>query len=386
MKRLLSLLLAIFALFTAMSPVFADDAARLLDAKRQALGTGEALLSGDFLSRAGTTAGDWYALGVGLLGLENGDAYAKALALDTAKKYAETGTLSETKATEYARVCLTLGALGYDPRSLTLPDGTNVDLIGDGIFYRRNIARQGVNGPVFALLTLSAFGLTDAVPDAENDAPSLLDTLKAKVLPDGGWALTGTKSDADVTAMALTALALSGLLPDGDPLVENALTLLSARQTDRGTFTGAEGETCETAAWVVVALCTLGLDPEKDPLFVKNGRSAADGFFAFQKEDGTFRHTLTDSTYDADLTDAEALLALAAMELKKDGKKPFDYRGKPLKPLTADSVPDEKPTEKGALGTLWDAPEKRRLLIAVPAAAVILGGIFFLWRKRRKSA
>ena len=69
---------------------------------------------------------------------------------------------------------------------------------------------QGVNGAIFALLALDAGQYEVPVnTDAKTQATRELYVQKIldSQLSDGGWNIAGTAADADLTAMALQALA-----------------------------------------------------------------------------------------------------------------------------------------------------------------------------------
>ena len=114
------------------------------------------------------------------------------------------GVLHERKYTEYSRLVLALTAIGKDPR-----DVAGYDLLLPlGDFDAVNL--QGINGTIFALLALDSGGYdVPQNPDVAVQATRegywryILDAQ----LPDGGWSLAGGSADADLTAMALCALA-----------------------------------------------------------------------------------------------------------------------------------------------------------------------------------
>ncbi len=397
MKNLISLLLCLI-LLQSPAAVFADsiaarEAAFALMAAANVTDENHETLSESLVSLAGTPGGDWYALAAGALGAD-GKTYAAVLAAVVAEKYQTDGGLSEAKATEYHRAALTLGALGFDPTAVPLADGKTADLLSDGVTLRENVGKQGVNGVIFALLTLGAFGRLSPDPAAENDAGRLFETLKKRQNPDGGWSLSGETSDADVTAMALTAIALSGFAGT-DEIVADALAFLASRQRDTGAFEGMDGPSCESTAWAIVALTALGIDPERDARFVKNGASAADGLYSFRREDGTFRHTLVSDGGDAAITNAEALLALAALVRFAEGKpSPLDYKGAALKkldPVAVEQAADKLETEpeeqkSGVFTALFGEPEARKKSVSVILAVAALAGVLLLvYRRKRKN-
>lgn len=127
---------------------------------------------------------------------------------------------------------------------------------------------------------------------------------------DGGWAVTGSWGDADVTAMAIQALApYYGSRSDVTNAVDAALGLLSDIQLDSGGFKSMGAENCESAAQVIIALSALGIDAQYDSRFIKNGNSAIAGMLQYRLSDGSFSHTGGEMN---DTATAEAFCALTA--------------------------------------------------------------------------
>lgn len=125
------------------------------------------------------------------------------------------------------------------------------------------------------------------MPEGSHDTrESIISGILSEELPDGGFCFLGDEADADITAMALTALApyyndetrynvtVSGEVRSVavHEAVDRAVALLSEMQCETGDFMsfGAFGErNCESTCQVAIALCTLGIDPFSDPRFVK---------------------------------------------------------------------------------------------------------------------
>lgn len=169
------------------------------------------------------------------------------------------------------------------------------------------IGRQGIMSWIWGLHLLNN-GAAGSGYTPEQVIAALLDARK----PDGGWAVTGAYADADVTAMALQALAPhAGRDSAVRSAVENALTLLSAKQLDSGGFKSYGVENPDSAAQVILALRALGLDPMTDPRFIKNGHTLPDAIAPFLLPDGGVSHTLG-GTANAMAT-AQVFLAFSAL-------------------------------------------------------------------------
>lgn len=168
------------------------------------------------------------------------------------------------------------------------------------------MAQESVMSRIFGLHLLRSLSVPD---DALAGARKALLALR---LPDGGWTVQGGSSDADVTAMALQALAPDAALPDVAPVVEGALTLLSRRQSEDGDFASYGAYSPESTAQVAMALTALGLDPQTDERFIKNGHTVLDGMTRYLLPDGSFRHSLKETSGNP-LATVQVFCALVSM-------------------------------------------------------------------------
>ncbi len=366
----------------------------------------EPLFSGDFLKGVGSTAGDWYPFGMDALELEDDyAAYLAALRENVRQRYASPEKLSSNKATEWHRTALAALSCGADPTRFTVDDaGKAVNLIGDGVFYRENIGRQGVNGFIWALIALHTREYP--VPgDALNTEESLLADLLSRALPEGGWNMRGTAPDTDITAMALIALApVYKENTAAAEAVEKALAALSAAQTPAGGFTEENIENCESSAVVLTALCCLGIDPETDGRFIKNGHTVLDALLSYRLADGSFTHAFETDPEDPDAVPNEpndmscqqALYALASLWRYKTGKgNIFDYRAAVLSDEGWDTLPPEPGAVQhaadeatGRLKAFFaDEANRKTAISAALAVFILIAGAILIYRsKKRKQA
>lgn len=224
--------------------------------------------------QVGSIGGEWMVLGLARGGYTVPSGY-----YNNVVSYVKScgGVLHNRKYTEYSRVILALTAMGKDPTNV---GGYNlVEPLND---YDKTIW-QGINGPIFALIAL------DSGNYANSQRQAYIDYILSCEISGGGWALTGSTADVDITAMALQALAKYQDRPDVTEAVEKALELLSKKQDTTGGFPVADGETSESLAQVIVALTELGI-PLTDARFVKDGHTVLDRLLEFQMESGGFRH------------------------------------------------------------------------------------------------
>lgn len=311
---------------------------------------------------------EWLVIALARSGRDVPDSYYDSVvkAVQSAK-----GQLSDKKSTEYARTILALTAIGKDPT-----DVGGYDLLAR-LADMDDVTYQGINGAIFALLALDS-GKYDVPAAAEGGTQVTRDGLVAYILAqqlsDGGWALSGTSADPDVTAMALQALAPYRTGDETvDAAVDKGVQLLSDMQLSDGGYSSWGTLNSESCAQVLIALATLGIDPVSDSRFVKNGLTVLDALLAYAVSGG-FRHTV-DGEADAIATE-QALCALTAYARLLDGKTALydmtDVLGGQM-PDDADNDTNEQPAKTTPV-VMW---------IVLGAAAVAGSGALALTRRRK---
>lgn len=283
MKRFLALILALSLLLTACGGGEEKWNANALAEQTAAL-----LLEKNPEPIPGPLGGEWLVLGMCRLGydLPEGwiDGYRQKL-----ERYVTDcgGILHDRKYTEYSRVILTVTAMGGDARNVA-----GYDLTAPLEDYEQTIF-QGVNGAIYALLALDS-GNYGSEAIRERYIAHILE----KELPDGGWCMMGDAPEADVTAMALQALAKYREREDVGAAVERGLKVLEA----------AEYITSEAVSQTIVALCELGMPADEKVKLL----------LTYQTEAGDFRHVMDG---DADVLSTEqAFYALVSASLQLSGK------------------------------------------------------------------
>ena len=244
--------------------------------------------TGDFMATLGTptvnsTGGEWMVIGLARSGrpvpagyYDNVVDYVKAMA-DANER------LHRAKVTDNARVILGLTAIGKD---VTNVGGHNLLKDLDNMAY---VQKQGINGPIFTLIALDSHNYP-TMGDVTRE--KLIETILGAALEDGGWTLSGTKADPDMTAMAIQALAPYYKTNETvKAAVDKALEVLSALQRSDGGFGSWGTVNSESCAQVIVALTALGIDPTADSRFVKNGNTVLDALAGFYVTGGGFKHT-----------------------------------------------------------------------------------------------
>lgn len=344
----LSLLICSFFIFTGDLEVKASDETKeiikdIVKWKKttEDMSSTDALLNHQFLENAGTTGVDWYVVGMGRAGVvDQYDAYLAITNDLIQKKYETKNKLSEMKATEWHRISLAYLAAGGDP---TAVGQDKINLIQDGVYDRGHtmaIDAQGLNGVIWGLLALDSMRYKTS-PNAFESRADLIEKIMKKQLKDGGFSLQSNRSEIDLTAMAIQALApyyndetkYSGKTVR--ETVDEALLFIQKQQQPSGAFSIEGDENLESTAQVVVALTSLGINIEKNETYSKNGNTAIDGMKQFLQSDGGFIHS---KKYNEDnptslpdqsntMATEQALYAFAAiLRQQQNARTLYDFR------------------------------------------------------------
>ena len=369
--------------------------------------------TGDYLQSLGTpvtgaVGGEWMLIGLVRSGrtVEGLEDYLAGAEGYVTENIDENGRLHRAKSSDNSRMILALTALGLDPA-----DFAGHDLL-TGLTDMDYVKKQGINGPSWALLALDS-GAYEVPADPAAADPVTREKLVACLLDaqldDGGWALSGTLSDSDITGMVLQALTpYYGKDPAVTEAVERALDTVSRMQTADGGFSAFSGDgslvaTSESLSQILTALSALGIDAGRDERFIKNGKSILDALCAFYVEGGGFRHT-PDGELDGMATE-QAYYALTAYFRMLEGKTslydmtdalperapqaeetPAEEAERP-----AEDVPEEETYENVAsAAAAAAAPEDGTrgpafLLWGIPAVAAAGAAAYGIDRKRRAS-
>ena len=239
--------------------------------------------------QVGSVSGEWAVLGLarGNASVTNSyyDSYYDRVVAHVKETINSKGQLNSDKSTENSRIILALTAIGEDPTSV---GGRNLLTALNDLTY---VKKQGSNGPIWALIAV------DSGNYEYTKREQLIEAILADRTDDGGWTYGEGGADADMTAMAIQALAPYN--DDEHPTVKSAIStalkLLSGMQNDDGGFSSMGYRNCESAAQVVVALSALGLDANTDSRFVKNGHSVLENLLTYEQADGSFWHLIDGS-------------------------------------------------------------------------------------------
>lgn len=297
---------------------------------------------------AGTSTMDWLVIALSRLGIQdNYSLYLEKLTDYVTTKYKEEGGLSDVKATEYHRIALAILACNGNPRCV---GEDKIDLIKDGVYDRNKVApldAQGINGEIWALITVDA-GNYQIPDDAYYTRDKIISSIISKQMADGSFGLIENKTDADITAMAVTALSTyydsekTYDIEDENTkevrkvkvktVVDKALEALSNLQLASGDYASEDIANASSTSQVIIALTSLNIDILKADDFIKEGNNLLDGLMKYKMDNGSFYRDNGNENLSDIIETEQALLAVAAIVRQNENKgRLYDFSGQSVK-------------------------------------------------------
>lgn len=267
----------------------------------------------------GTSSGEWSVMDL-LRGMYTGYDYINYIPENYYEDYIErieqyvtekNGNLDRNKITEWARLTLSLTSLGYD-----ISDVTSYDFIEKFSESHRFSYRQGINGAIWTIIALNTGGyeLYDYPENADaNTVGKMIDHIMNLEITQadgtvGGWALFGKIPDADITGMALQALAPYYLdkafyektdatlsYEEFADAVERAIYVLSLIQQENGAFSAFGNVNVESTVQVVVALTALNIDPLAESVYLPRIDKKIDFITEGKVQDGVWTNDMVNA-------------------------------------------------------------------------------------------
>jgi hypothetical protein len=246
----------------------------------------QSFIDGWLTENAGSGSSEWYAMGISSSGDWDFSSYNSVIE----EKLTESGL----RATDYQRM-----ALAY-----TYCGGYGVD-IGEIIDSTWN--QLGIMSEIFSLILLESGEYSYTVSESE-----IINSLISRQKTDGGWNLSGNYSDPDVTAMVLQSLAPFMDNPDVSEAAEKGIEVLSSMQQSDGGYKSYGTANSESCSQVIMALTQLGISPESDSRFIKNGNTVVDALMSYSSETGGFTHI--SGTSENGMATVQAYNAMVSIE------------------------------------------------------------------------
>ncbi len=241
----------------------------------------------------GTTGGEWTVLALARGGyFDRGSEYFTGYydrivdkVVELSASVNQGGALHSRKYTENSRLIMALSSIGKDAT-----DVGGIDIVAPLNDFDKTVW-QGINGPIFALIALDTNNYQTEDPTIRQQ---YIDKILSLELSGGGWALSGSSADPDITSMALQALANYRTQKAVADAASRAFEKLSQMQKDDGGYASWGSVNSESIAQVIVACTAWGIDPDTDSRFIKNGNSAVSALLEFYVEDDAqFRHVMS---------------------------------------------------------------------------------------------
>lgn len=265
------------------------------------------------------------------------------LSADAKQKYVNFVTSAVTHSSAGDTTCalsiISLQGLGYDPQQL-YPVNSNTAL---SIVTKLNgvtHAESAWNAPY----TLAAYNQGSYGTDSYEQVliTKILDNQKS----NGSWTEWG--DSIQTTANMIVGLSFYRDQGAVQTAIEKAIAYLSDQQKANGTFDAyGYGPDADACANVVMALATLGINPDTDEDFIKNGNSALDGLLLFALEDNSGFGYQDNNTLNPYATEEGFRALIAAAQVMSTGEpyNIYDFSANPVTPAreTGNSSSD-KPT------------------------------------------
>lgn len=256
---------------------------------------------------------DWLAVGAGV----DTDWYAVAFARSLPSE--EVSAYASALLTAAAREGGNIGAVERQRRIIALLACGVTDEEGKYDVFRfigkevsETTGKQGVMSLIWGIQILNYHA-----PDSEARKDAT-DKLLALEISGGGWAVSGSAANPDVTAMAIQALAAQY----GDNVkvrtaVDAGLKYLSDAQLDGGGYRSYGAVNAESAAQVIIALTALGKDPLAEEGFIKDGANLLDVLERYRLPSGGVAHVEGGEANET--ATAQAMCALVALARQRQG-------------------------------------------------------------------
>ena len=214
----------------------------------------------------------------GAVSQENMDAYYASVSEKLKKG------INQLRATDVARVSITLAAMGKD-----LTDIEGVDLM-KGLYndeLQVKIGKDTSNAPIWALIALDCQNV-EIPNDASWTREKLIQQILSFQTAEGGFGLIDNRtSSIDMTGMALQALAPYRDNAQVSAAFDKALNHLKDKMTLDAGFQDSGKENSQSTAQVLTALTAAGIDPlAKENGFTNDAKNMVTNLDSYKADSG----------------------------------------------------------------------------------------------------
>ncbi|QHI71386.1 S-layer homology domain-containing protein [Aminipila terrae] len=212
---------------------------------------------------------------------------------------------ASVNANKFANAINGMSAFGCDPTALWTVNKTKIDAVSQLKNIKLEDAKQGWYSTIapYVLLSLNQGNYnTDDLKIIYINY--LIDQLKNA---DWSWGV-------DTPAMVLQGLAPYYNREDVKPEIDKIILALSEKQDINGSYGNPYSD-----ASIIITLAQLGINPDTDSRFIKNGKSVVDGLLSY-KLDSNDGFYVTEGKYDEYATVQGFLALIAASEVMENGQ------------------------------------------------------------------
>lgn len=234
-------------------------------------------------------------------------------------------TESSPDSNTYAKAILSLTAIGVDPTQLY---GVNNNTPIDCTVKLANMTISSHYNAPWVLLA----NLQGSMNLSETQITALVDLLKNDQMDNGLYGYTwGGEAyiDADTTGTVIAALApLYDSNADATAIIDRAIAGLSdVQDATTGSFGSANSD-----AMVIIGLAAMGINPDTDSRFVKDGASLLDGLLSYTNSSATgFTYAGSENALATE-QGFRALIAAAQVMTTGEAYNIYDFSGNSLVP------------------------------------------------------
>ena len=269
----------------------------------------------------GKTASFWHATGVNAYEMTNGlssgiSAEAKqGLVNNQIYNVENPAKAATTNASNHAKAIIALSAFGYNPADVLSVNRTKIDI---GARLKAIPFEDLSKGSYASTAPYILLALNEGSFGADDLKTKNIEYIAANVANNYKWG-------PDTPAMMVQGIApYYGKNAAATEAIDAFVAKMSETQKEDGTFGNAN-----TNAMVIVALCELGINPDTDIRFVKNGNSALAGLLSQQAASGDPGFTYSNK-WNEMATNQGFLALISAINTMETGKayNVFDFSGK----------------------------------------------------------
>ena len=180
------------------------------------------------------------------------------------------------------------------------------------------VKKQGINGPVFALIAANMNGYEPVLDKADK----YIDYILSQEISGGGFSLEGPKGSPYIDITAMTVQALSYYKDDAKvkKVIDRAVDVMADLQQEDGGY-----DSSESISQTIIALTAAGVDPMTDERFITDDKTLLDALAGYMTDNDMFAH---EEGSDSDMMATEqALCALDSLVLAEEGQMLYEAAG-----------------------------------------------------------